>query len=64
MALEALTRIGQLYHSEQNGKALSIDARQQLRMEQIQPVVHISYKESDGAHFNGIHYRIFYKSAI
>jgi len=33
MALEALTRIGQLYHIEQQGKALSIDARQQLRAE-------------------------------
>jgi transposase len=39
MALEALTRIGQLYHIEQQGKALSIDARQQLRVEQSQPAL-------------------------
>jgi transposase len=39
MALEALTRIGQLYHIEQQGKALSIDARQQLRLEQSQPAL-------------------------
>ncbi len=39
MALEALTRIGQLFHSEQQGKALSIDARQQLSVEQSLPVV-------------------------
>jgi hypothetical protein len=39
MALEALTRIGQLYHIEQRGKALSIGARQQLRVEQSQPVL-------------------------
>src|SRR5450631_93948 len=36
---EALTRIGQLYHIEQQGKALSIDARQQLRVEQSQPAL-------------------------
>jgi hypothetical protein len=40
MALEALTRIGQLYPIEQQGKALSIDARQQLRVEQSQPALH------------------------
>jgi transposase len=39
MALEALTRIGQLYLIEQHGKALSIDARQQLRAEQSQPAL-------------------------
>jgi transposase len=39
MALEALTRIGQLYLIEQQGKALSIDARQQLRAERSQPVL-------------------------
>ena len=39
MALEALTRIGQLYRIEQQGKALSIDARQQLRLEQSQPAL-------------------------
>jgi hypothetical protein len=39
MALEALTRIGRLYHIEQQGKALSIDARQQLRVEQSQPAL-------------------------
>jgi len=37
MALEALTRIGHLYHIEQQGKTLSSDARQQLRVEQSQP---------------------------
>jgi transposase len=37
MALAALTRIGQLYHTEQQGKVLSIEARQQLRVEQSQP---------------------------
>jgi len=31
MVLEALTRIGKLYHIEQQGIALSIEARQQLR---------------------------------
>ena len=39
MALEALTRIGQLYLIEQQGKALSIDARQQLRAERSQPAL-------------------------
>ena len=39
MALEALTRIGELYLIEQQGKALSIDARQQLRLEQSQPAL-------------------------
>ncbi len=39
MAWEALTRIGQLYHIEQQGKALSIDSRQQLRVEQSQPAL-------------------------
>ena len=39
MALEALTRIGRLYHIEQQGKALSIEARQQLRVEQSQPAL-------------------------
>lgn len=39
MALEALTRIGQLYHIEQQGIALSIEARQQLRAEKSQPVL-------------------------
>ena len=39
MALEALTRIGRLYHIEQQGKALSTDARQQLRVEQSQPAL-------------------------
>ena len=39
MALEALTRIGQLYTIEQQGKALSIEARLQLRVEQSQPVL-------------------------
>jgi hypothetical protein len=39
MALEVLTRIGQLYQIEQQGKALNIDARQQLRVEQSQPVL-------------------------
>jgi hypothetical protein len=39
MALEALTRIGQLYHIEQQGKALSIEARLQLRVEQSQPAL-------------------------
>jgi transposase len=39
MALEALTRIGQLYTIEQQGKALDIDARQQLRAQQSQPVL-------------------------
>jgi hypothetical protein len=39
MALEALTRIGHLYHIEQPGKALSIDARQQLRVKQSQPAL-------------------------
>jgi hypothetical protein len=39
MALEALTRIGQLYLIEQQGKTLSIDARQQLRAEQSQPAL-------------------------
>ena len=39
MALEALTRIGQLYPIEQQGKALSSEARLQLRMEQSQPVL-------------------------
>jgi hypothetical protein len=39
MALEALTRIGQLLPIEQQGKALSIDARQQLRLEQSQPAL-------------------------
>lgn len=38
MALEALTRIGQLYAIEQQGKARCIEARQQLRAEQSQPV--------------------------
>jgi hypothetical protein len=32
MELEALTRIGHLYHIEQPGKALSIDARQWWRL--------------------------------
>ena len=39
MAFEALTRIGQLYPIEQQGKALSSDARQQLRAEQSQPAL-------------------------
>ncbi|MFZ2168114.1 MAG: IS66 family transposase [Methylococcaceae bacterium] len=39
MALEALTRIGKLYHIEQQGITLSIEARQQLRAEQSQPVL-------------------------
>jgi transposase len=39
MALEALTRIGQLYAIEQQGKALDIDARQLLRAEQSRPVL-------------------------
>jgi len=39
MALEALTRIGKLYHIEQQGKTLSIGARQQLRVEQSQPAL-------------------------
>jgi len=39
MALEALTRIGKLYHIEQQSKALSIGARQQLRAEQSQPAL-------------------------
>ena len=39
MALEALMRIGQLYPIEQQGKALSSEARLQLRMEQSQPVL-------------------------
>jgi hypothetical protein len=39
MALEALTRIGQLYHIEQQGIALSIEARLQLRIEQSHPVL-------------------------
>ena len=39
MALEALTRIGQLYPIEHQSKALSIDARQQLREEQSQPAL-------------------------
>jgi hypothetical protein len=39
MALEALTRICQLYPIEQQGEALSIDARQQLRGEQCQPAL-------------------------
>ena len=44
MALEALTRIGQLYHIEQQSKALSIDARQQLRVEQSQPTLNALYE--------------------
>ena len=40
MALEALTRIGQLYHIEQQGKALSIEARLQLLVEQSQPTLY------------------------
>ena len=39
MALEALTRIGQLYAIEQQGKALDIDARQLLRAEQSRPAL-------------------------
>lgn len=39
MALEALTRIGQLYSIEQQGKARDIEARQLLRAEQSQPVL-------------------------
>jgi hypothetical protein len=39
MALEALTRIGQLYYIEQQGKALSIEARLLLRIEQSQPAL-------------------------
>jgi transposase len=39
MALEALTRIGQLYHIEQQGKALSSEARLKLRVEQSQPAL-------------------------
>jgi len=34
-----LTRIGQLYHIELQGKALSIEARLQLRVEQSQPTL-------------------------
>lgn len=40
MALEALTRIGELYHIEQQGKELSIEARYKLRVEQSQPKLH------------------------
>jgi len=36
MALEALTRIGQLYYIEQQGMELSIEARLQIRTEQSQ----------------------------
>jgi len=39
MALEALTRIGQLYYIEQQGMELSIEARLQLRTEQSQPIL-------------------------
>jgi len=39
--LEALMRIGQLYHIEQQGKALSIDPRQQLRVEKSQPSLNV-----------------------
>ncbi len=39
MALEALTRIGQLYDIEQQGMELSIEARLQLRVEQSQPAL-------------------------
>jgi hypothetical protein len=39
MALEALTRIGQLYYIEQQGMELSIEARLQLRVEQSQPAL-------------------------
>jgi transposase len=40
MALEALTRIGELYHIEQQGKALSIEARLKHRVEHSQPKLH------------------------
>ena len=40
MAMEALTRIGELYHIEQQGKELSIEARLKLRVEQSQPKLH------------------------
>jgi transposase len=39
MALEALTRIGQLYDIEQQGMELSIEARLQLRVAQSQPAL-------------------------
>jgi transposase len=39
VALEALTRIGKLYDIEQQGKALDIEARKQLRIEQSKPVL-------------------------
>jgi transposase len=44
MALEALTRIGQLYHIEQQGKALSIEVRLQLRAEKSQPALNALYE--------------------
>jgi transposase len=39
MALETLTRIGQLYTIEQQGKTLDIEARLQLRAEQSRPIL-------------------------
>ncbi len=39
MALEALTRISELYRIEADGKELTIDERQQLRKAQSQPVL-------------------------
>ena len=41
MALEALTRIGELYHIEQQGKEFSIEARLKLRVEHSQPKLHV-----------------------
>ena len=41
MALEALTRIGELYHIEQQGKEFSIEARLKLRVEYSQPKLHV-----------------------
>ena len=41
MALEALTRIGELYHIEQQGKEFSIEARLTLRVEHSQPKLHV-----------------------
>ena len=40
MALAALTRIGELYQIEQQGKELTIEARLKLRVEHSQPKLH------------------------
>ncbi len=44
MALEALTRIDHLYPIEQQVQALSIDARQQLRVELSQPPLNVLHE--------------------